>query len=90
MSHTQMTPDTLRAQAHVMKEDFPVISDGAIEGLMMIADTWQAQIAAATDLLAVLRPIERQMDGETMFPGPVYLSASEANAIVEAIAKATP
>ena len=45
MSRTPMTPDTLRAQAHVMKEDFPVISDGAIEGLMMIADVWQAQVA---------------------------------------------
>ena len=46
-------------------------------------------IAAAPELLEALRIIERQMDGETMFPGAVYLSLTEANQIVEAIAKAT-
>ena len=55
----------------------------------VVRDANARLIAAAPDLLAVLRPIERQMDEDTMFPGPVYLSASEANAIVEAIAKAT-
>ena len=52
----------------------------------LLRDEHNALVNSHAALMETLRIIERQMDGETTFPGPIYLSAAEANQIIEAIA----